>query len=160
MTGRTLVVGLGNPILGDDGVGWRIAVERAALGGLALMERLIGYDRVLIADAVHTRSAPVGAVRQTLLEELEDPSAGHTTSGHDTSLVTALGTGRAIGAVLPERVVVVTVEVPARFEFSESLSPAVAEAVAPATRMILNWLALHPAPPNTSRQEVGTHGLS
>ena len=58
---RTIVVGLGNPILGDDGVGWRVAqavqalapeadVECQALGGLSLMERLVGYQRAIIVD--------------------------------------------------------------------------------------------------------------
>ena len=53
---NTLVIGLGNPILGDDGVGWVVAegiarltedrpeieVDTVALGGLSLMERLTG----------------------------------------------------------------------------------------------------------------------
>ncbi len=174
MQRRALVVGLGNPLLGDDGVGWRIAdsvarhvadrsdvtIECAAVGGLTLMERLIGYDRVLIADAVHTGDAAVGTVRRARLEDLDDPSAGHTTSGHDTSLATALDAGRALGAALPTSVALVTVEVPANFEFSETLSPAVAAAVAPATRTIIEWLTEHPAPRSASRQEVGIHGLS
>ena len=55
---KILVIGLGNPILGDDGVGWVVAreveirlgaseynieVDCLALGGLSLMERLIGF---------------------------------------------------------------------------------------------------------------------
>ena len=59
---KTLVVGLGNPTLGDDGVGWKvaeeieqhlphgqsIAVDRLSLGGISLMEHLIGYDRTIV----------------------------------------------------------------------------------------------------------------
>jgi hydrogenase maturation protease len=71
---KTLVVGLGNPILGDDGVGWRVAeevkrkltfsldpplegedgeiyVDCLSLGGISLMERLIGHDRAILIDA-------------------------------------------------------------------------------------------------------------
>ncbi len=33
---HTLIVGLGNPILGDDGVGWRIAEEVSKQSGIAL----------------------------------------------------------------------------------------------------------------------------
>jgi len=51
------VIGLGNPILGDDGVGWVVVheiesrigeVDHLSLGGLSLMERLIGYEVVAI----------------------------------------------------------------------------------------------------------------
>ena len=73
-----LIVGLGNPILGDDGIGWRVAeaVEDAllekpasgqnvrvasyALGGLSLMEHLIGYDKAIIIDAVQTSTGEPG----------------------------------------------------------------------------------------------------
>jgi hydrogenase maturation protease len=58
---KTIVIGLGNPILGDDGVGWQIAqqveqqsdfppdveVDCLALGGISLMERLIGYQKAI-----------------------------------------------------------------------------------------------------------------
>ena len=61
-----MVIGLGNPILGDDGVGWRVAeeiarntinqpdveVDCASLGGLSLMERLTGYERVILVDSI------------------------------------------------------------------------------------------------------------
>jgi len=53
---KTLIIGLGNPMLGDDGVGWRVAekvcrelpadesviVDCLSLGGISLMEHLIG----------------------------------------------------------------------------------------------------------------------
>jgi Ni,Fe-hydrogenase maturation factor len=61
---RTRVIGLGNPILGDDGVGWRVveamrgrlddeAVDVLCLsvGGVSLMEQLVGCDRALLVDA-------------------------------------------------------------------------------------------------------------
>ena len=53
--GETLVVGLGNPILGDDGVGWRVideldgmehaeaSLQQACVGGVSLMEIMVGY---------------------------------------------------------------------------------------------------------------------
>ena len=96
---RTLVVGLRNPILGDDGVGWRVAdevarqlthsqveVDTLALGGLSLMERLVGYDEVIIVDAIQTDGGQIGTVSRFNLQEMPDLSAGHTTAVHDTSL--------------------------------------------------------------------------
>jgi len=91
-----------NPILGDDGVGWRVveamrgrlddeAVDVLCLsvGGVSLMEQLVGCDRALLVDAVVTGGTP-GEVLSVPLDELGDPSCGHTASTHDTTLTTAL----------------------------------------------------------------------
>jgi len=141
---RTLVLGLGNPLLGDDGVGWRVAEAAQAAadppaanvefdwhagGGLALMERLMGYDRAILVDALQTGRGPVGSVHACPLEALGNPVAGHLASAHETSLQTALEVGRQLGAALPAQIIVVGVEAQTVFEFSEQLSPAVAAAV-------------------------------
>ena len=147
----TLVVGLGNPILGDDGIGWRVAesvraiepsveVDCLALGGLSLMERLIGYERVIIVDSIQTRDGRIGQVYQFALDELPDLSAGHTTAAHDTSLQTALTMGRAMGAKLPVEVLVVCVEAQRVYDFSEELTPQVAAAIPEATQAVIDLL--------------------
>jgi hydrogenase maturation protease len=146
-----LIVGLGNPILGDDGIGWHVAeavrllvddveVDCLALGGLSLMERLIGYERVIIIDAIQTRDGQIGEVSTFPLEALPDLSAGHTTAAHDTSLQTALKLGRTMGAQLPDDVTVVAVEANRVYDFSEELSPAVAQAIPVATQLVLDLL--------------------
>jgi hydrogenase maturation protease len=151
---KTLVIGLGNPILGDDGVGWKIAeevssavgqrssieVDTAALGGLSLMERLLGYDRVVLVDSMETGQGPVGSVRKFPLASLRDPMAGHSASAHDTSLITALKTAESIGADIPKRVDVVAIEAQNVYDFSEELSPPVAAAVPEAVQAILDLL--------------------
>jgi hydrogenase maturation protease len=155
MTTKTLVLGLGNPILGDDGVGWKVAeavqlrtamgtssveVDFASLGGLSLMERMLGYSHVILIDCLQTGEAPVGQVRSMRLDQLDDPTAGHSASAHDTSLITALQTAQAMGADIPARVDVVTIEAKLSFDFTESLSPEVAAAVPVATEEVLKLL--------------------
>ena len=160
---KTLVIGLGNPILGDDGVGWVVAeqvrsalsnpaagisnpqsveVDCASLGGLSLMERLTGYERVILVDAIFTATQPVGTVSQVLLNELPDLSAGHSASAHDTSLRNALHVGRDMEILLPtnENVTIITIEAEAVFDFSQELSPDVAAAVPLATRKVLDLI--------------------
>jgi hydrogenase maturation protease len=151
---KTLVIGLGNPILGDDGVGWKIAdevavavgqkssveVDTAALGGLSLMERLLGYDRVVLVDSMETGQSPVGSVRRFPLAALPNPMAGHSASTHDTSLIIALKTAESIGADIPKRVDVVAVEAQNVYDFSEELSPPVAAAVPGAVQAVLDLL--------------------
>ena len=154
---RTLVIGLGNPILGDDGVGWRIAEEVKmrtrknpsvetdclSLGGLSLMERLTGHTRVILIDAIFTGSKPIGSVTSLPLSGLPDLTAGHTASAHDTSLRTALNVGRSMGIPLPEDqdVTVVAVEARSVYEFSEKLTPEVAEAVPKAVEAVMALLS-------------------
>lgn len=147
---KTLVMGLGNPVLGDDGVGWRIVqavmakgdlpagveVDYASLGGLSLMERMAGYDRVILVDAISTGHAPVGTVSCFPLAELPDPAAGHSSSTHDTTLQTALVVGRRAGILLPQEIIVVAVEIEPVYEFTEVLSPTVAAAIPAAIQKV------------------------
>jgi hydrogenase maturation protease len=153
-----LVLGLGNPILGDDGVGWRVAnevraalggasegveIDCASLGGLSLMERMLGYEHVILIDAIDTGDSPVGHVRMFPLEALTNPIAGHTSSAHDTSLSTALRTAEAMGQVTPKRIDIVAIETPPSYSFSETLTPPVERAVAIATRKVIEALTAH-----------------
>lgn len=153
---KTLIIGLGNPILGDDGVGWRV-VEQVqskignwkseiesdcvSLGGLSLMERMVGFQRAIIIDSMETGQSPVGSVRVFALEDMSNPSAGHSASAHDTSLLTALETGRKMGLVLPETVMVVAIEAENVYDFSEELSQPVAEAVPVAVHAVMDLLS-------------------
>ncbi len=162
----TLVIGLGNPILGDDGIGWEVAksvshllpdveVECLALGGLSLMERLIDYERVIIIDAIQTTSGQPGAVYCLPLRDLPDLSAGHTTAVHDTSLQTAIEVGRAMGATLPDDITVVGIEAERVYDFSDELTPAVAAAIPHAVHTVLSLLSLSDA----QSQEELSYGI-
>ena len=150
---KTLVVGLRNPILGDDGVGWRVAerlseeladssveVDCLALGGLSLMERLIGYDRAIIIDAIQTEGGVIGTVSQVDLQAIPDLTTGHTTAVHDTSFHSALKLGRQMGAELPESIQFVTIEAAEVFDFSEEMTLAVKTAVPQAVECVFALL--------------------
>jgi hydrogenase maturation protease len=112
-------------------------------GGLNLMERLVGYDQAILVDAIQGGNAP-GSVQVFQLEALENPSAGHLGSTHETNLLTALEIGRSLGAHLPPvgGVMVVAVEAQPVFEFSEELSPAVEKALPEAVQKVMNLLNL------------------
>jgi len=159
---KTLIIGLGNPILGDDGVGWKIAqevekqlpptvyhppsvvVECFALGGISLMEQMIGYERVILIDSLNTGKHPQGAVVTFSLDELADLAYGHSASAHDLSLKNALIMGRSMGAILPDdkNVLVVAVEAQHVYDFSENLSPAIEAAVPVAVDEVFKLLRL------------------
>ena len=167
---KTLIVGLGNPILGDDGAGWQAAeqvrvclpqaglqqtnrptgaspentpsieVDCLALGGLSLMERLIGYDRAILIDTILTGQAPVGTLSVVPLESITQRKAGHLSAAHDASLYEALEVGRTMGAHLPEQITVVAIEAEHVYDFSENLTPPVAAAIPQAVQAVLQIL--------------------
>lgn len=157
---KTLIVGLGNPILGDDGVGWKVVedvqqhlpllklsegsvdVICLSLGGLGLMEHLIGYQRAILVDSfVMSENDQPGSILILNLSDIPNYSAYHTTSAHDTSLQNAIEMGRTLGAQLPETVEVVGIATECIHDFSDQLSPLVAEAVPFAARVVLDLLA-------------------
>lgn len=156
---KTLVIGLGNPILGDDGVGWKIAdevknrlatspdesasveVDCASLGGLSLMERMLGYQHVVLIDSMETGQYPVGTVSVFPLAALPNPIASHSASAHDTSLMTALKVAQNLKAGTPERINVVAIEARDVYEFSENLSPAVESAIPEAVKKVFELLS-------------------
>ncbi len=153
---NTLVIGLGNPILGDDGVGWVVAegiarltedrpeieVDTVALGGLSLMERLTGSNRVILIDAIFTGQEPIGTVRQFTLKDIPNLTAGHSASAHDTSLHNALNVGRSMHIPLPEdeNVIIVAIETKNVYDFSQELSPAIATAVPESIKVVMNLI--------------------
>lgn len=152
---KTLVLGLGNPILSDDGVGVRVAlalahrlppdsgieISEASVGGLELMERLVGYDRVILIDAMKTGTHPPGTVQRMSLDGLHRISpTQHSASAHDTSLVTAWQLGQAAGLALPRDITILAVEVENIEDFSEEMTPAVTAAVPGMIADVLNLL--------------------
>lgn len=157
---KLLIIGLGNPILGDDGVGWRVAegvnhiigagfsspyrieVDCLAAGGLTLMERMLGYKRVIIIDAMTSSNSIPGSLTCFPLHDLPNRHSGHINSSHDTTLQDALQIGAAMGATIPDQVDIVAVETKENFEFSEQLSPEVARAVPLAIQAVLDFIRL------------------
>jgi hydrogenase maturation protease len=158
---RTLVIGLGNPILGDDGVGWRVAeevehrlaadpelgrtvgrveVDLLAVGGLALMERLVGYEHAVLIDAV-LDGRPPGTIAVGTLAEMDGRLTGHLDSAHDATLSAALEVGVALGARLPASLSLVTVSARRVGEFAERMSREVAAAVASAADEVVALMA-------------------
>ncbi len=143
---RQLVLGLGNDLLGDDGVGlWLVDALRArpALAGfdfetsegagLALLELLDGYERAVIVDCVAEENGCPGRVQRLSAEEFETRSVD--LSSHYAGLPQVLALGRRLGLAMPKvDVIAVSVQDPYRIgtgfspELEERL-PAIADAV-------------------------------
>jgi hydrogenase maturation protease len=152
-TARTLVVGLGNPLVSDDGVGLKVVgrlrellanhdevdMETETRGGLLLMERMVGYERVILIDAVRSGAAP-GTIHRLCVDGVPTQ---HSASAHDANLATALAVGRAAGYALPTEtdVQIIGIEVKDVETFSDRCTPAVEAAVPHAAQAVLDLLA-------------------
>jgi hydrogenase maturation protease len=135
----TLLLYLGNPITGDDGIGLavgaRLAGELAASGTavtarefsgspLDLLGAVEGYDRLILLDAVAT-GAPVGTVR--LFDERALMTRRGDTYPHGLNLPESLALGRRLQAELPHRIHLIGVEIRPALEFASGFSPELAD---------------------------------
>ncbi len=142
----------------DDGVGVKVAyavqdalasarrsdvtVTEASVGGLRLMEMMVGYDRVILIDALQHCDALPGTVRCMTLEDLRTISpTQHSTCAHDTSLVTALEMGQEIGLPLPKEITIFAIGVENVTYFGDEPTPAVARAIPKVTAAVLAELS-------------------
>jgi hydrogenase maturation protease len=151
-TGRTLIIGLGNPIVADDSIGLRVAAELKSRladrpdvdvtedywGGLRLMERMIGYDRAIVIDAICT-GAPPGTIHHLTTASVPTQKSA---SAHDVNLPTALAFGRRAGAHLPadEDVRLIGIEAEDLINFSDQCTPAVAAAIPRSVQEVIQLL--------------------
>jgi hydrogenase maturation protease len=154
--GRTLVLGMGNPILSDDGVGLRVVEQLAEepmpedvelqlseVGGLRLLELVRGFTKVVIIDALKSGRRPGEVVR---LEGAAFKGGQRYGSAHSISLEQALELGRRLGYEMPAEVVVFAIEAEDVETFGEQLSPAVAEAAERTIAMVRNEIGLTAGP--------------
>ncbi len=137
---KTLVLGVGNPILSDDGVGIHVArelkkrklkgitVDELAASGLELLDAVRGFDKLVIIDAIQTKGGKPGQVY--VLEERDFEKSIHGSSPHGINIATALALGRKlVPQDMPKEVVFFAIEAEDLVNVSEKLTPRVAEAV-------------------------------
>lgn len=148
---KTLVLGLGNPILSDDGIGIRIAEElkgkldqpeatvmEGGVSGLELLDLLADHDRAIIIDSIQTREGKVGQVYRLGPEAFD--ATQHASTPHDVNFATALELGRMLGLALPRRIVIFAIEVKDITTYSERFTPEVERAIPACVEMIIQEL--------------------
>jgi len=131
---KTLVLGVGNEILTDDGIGPKlvnrlkkdlphteVSFENICLGGLEIIEFIRGYRNVVIIDAIKTESGKPGDVFLLTPENFKETH--HLSSFHDVSFLTGLKMGEKLGFDLPEVVLIIAVEIVEDTIFDDSFSP-------------------------------------
>lgn len=145
---KTLVLGFGNPILSDDGVGIKVAHEVAgklndpqvtvvetSAAGLSLLDSIVGYDKVIIIDAIQTEKGRAGQIYRMGAEDFS--STKHFISPHQVNLATALELGKMLNLAMPQEITVFAIEAKDITTFGEECTPEVERAIPEAIKMVL-----------------------
>jgi len=139
-----LLIGIGNTLRGDDGVGIRVA-ERArerfpgldvqCLHGLSpeIADTVAEYDLVLIVDA----SVATASLRA---REVTPAVSGATIQAHTMTPAGILGLAKTLYNRVPNRTVLIEVPVES-CEYNEQLSPGAASQIAPCLDIVGSYLA-------------------
>jgi len=147
---RTLILGLGNPILSDDAAGLQAARQlyelmggedidlvEAAVAGMQTVQLLSGYDRAVIIDVVQDE-ARVGEVWRLDSDDLE---GGSSTCSHGIGLGQALRLARLMDLPVPEEILIYAIAAADTSTFGESLTPKLGKALPAIVRRISADLA-------------------
>jgi hydrogenase maturation protease len=147
---RVLLLALGNDLMGDDGLGPAVAralreelggepdldVVASSEAGLALLERLEGYGRALIVDAITTGNCPSGTLLEYGPEDFYGSGALATgasrpssSSPHFSGLPEVLAMAARLGIPFPKEIRVLAMEIVPPDSFGEELSPSVRDAL-------------------------------
>jgi hydrogenase maturation protease len=162
---NTLVLGIGNTLLGDDGAGilavrqaahlwatrcaarWAaqqggspdVAFRETSAAGLNLLDIILGFDRLIVVDAVLTAEEQIGNVFRLGLDQIDLPGDG--ISLHSCGLEAALKLAKSLDqARVPRNVTIIAISIRAVETISEDLTPAVEKGVGKAAGMVLEEL--------------------
>ena len=147
----TVVVGLGNDLLSDDGVGLYVArrlrerldpnrykVVELCIGGMGLVDYLVGHHRAVLIDACRTGRHPPGTL--TFHRPEDFANSPRLASYHTIDFATALELARQLGADLPERIAIFAIEVEDVETIHEGCTPRVEASIETAAKQITRIL--------------------
>lgn len=146
---RTVIFGIGNTLMSDDGAGVRVLellknlpkdveIIEMATGGMTLLHKLDGLSTAIIVDAVDFRGQP-GEVRIFKPGDMESiKTVGY--SLHDLDILKVLELARQMGT-LPKEVFIAAIQ-PASLEMGKPLTPQVEGGLEELARAILDLLVV------------------
>lgn len=130
---KTLILGLGNPILKDDAVGLIVSrklYERAGskhtdlfeseVTGFKILDVISGYNKIVIIDAVKTNDGKVGEIYKFKINDLK--MSNRLRSPHDVSLFHAIEIGKKLNMSITDDITIYAIEVNDPYTFGECLT--------------------------------------
>lgn len=131
------MLGMGNPILGDDGIGCRIASElkdrldtRSGITFLStsfslvrIIDEIAGHDKLIVIDSISTGKHSPGTFLE--IEILDEQYEHAPISQHHFSIGSLIDMGNRLGLDMPEEIIIYGVEIDPALEFTDTLSPVI-----------------------------------
>lgn len=135
---KTLILGLGNLILSDDGVGIKVTQKiketKPALevmgtceSGITLLDHIVGYDKLVIIDSIKTEQGKPGDVYKLELKDFKP--AMDVSLSHGMDIATAFEVGGGLGCKMPQSVSIYAIEIKDNLTFAEECSEEVGEKI-------------------------------
>ncbi len=132
------LIGLGNPIVGDDAIGIKVVeyirdtyslpefveiIEDVSLAGIGLVEIFRGYEKIILVDSIQTGKYAKGTVVH--LQSDDFASALHISDYHNMDFFTALEFCNQMYNDIPKDIAILGIEIINVLEFSDELTPVI-----------------------------------
>ena len=136
---KILILGIGNTIRGDDGVGifavrslrehldYRIDTKETESAGIVLLEMISGYDKAIIIDSICTGEGNPGDIYRITKDSLK--LGFKPCSSHKMGLATIVEMAKNLGIAMPDEIVIYAIEIEKGDSFSDCLTAKVKEAI-------------------------------
>jgi len=148
---KIIVIGFGNEMKSDIGIGHRIVTDLAAnvvfddihykvavLDSLEILEFIDGYTVAVFIDGIHTSKGIAGSVYLYTPQNFK-PTL-HLTHLHDISFSAAFEMGQRLGFKLPQVTKIIAIEIAQETVFTDSLTQQLSEAYPGIITTISNYL--------------------
>ncbi len=155
---KILILGLGNELYGDDAVGIHVVrelrqhprvkemifeggleldCEECSLSGLALLEIIAGYDRLLIIDTIKSPNPETGKIHlidSKNLRNIPGPSP------HYVSIPQTIEIGKNLGLKMPSEIKIIAVEAKNLYNLGEKLSEEMKKSIPSIVQKVIETL--------------------
>ena len=151
---KIAVVGVGNEIISDDGVGLYTAkqlkkenlpgnvdVLESERGGIYLLDVLEGYDKAIIIDAIKSEKGKLGEIYKLSLDDFS--YFPKSDSLHSVDIITGLKFYIKENIRVPDNIIIYSIEVETIDEFGVGLTPEVEKAAVELVEIIKKELKLN-----------------
>ena len=165
-----LLLGMGNDILRDDGIGlyvvreaarlippsWPLTVKETTLSGLNLLELVDGYSDLYLADAIHAPDFSPGS----LVDFTADSQTGlslRLSFLHDADIFTVMAFGRRVGYDMPRLREIFAIAVSDPWTLDERCSADLERQIPSLAHRILQTIGQNHGLPMSFPAELGGH---
>lgn len=153
---KNLVLGLGNTIVSDDGVGIyaarevlkklnstplleSIEVKEASVGGFDLIDLITGFEKAIIIDAIKTENGIPGTIYELTHDDIKRTTF-RLAFIHEIDLPMGLELGKMLKIPMPNEIKIIAIEADDITTFSESMTPKVNAALDGVVKLVFEYL--------------------